>query len=680
MTDLPASAMKKPSTGKRGPSKERAAFLAKKKKLKATKGVPQRVITRGKKARRVAMGRRGVGEAEEGEEGQVNGPHRALGPGRKRPRADKYTRFREPYEPVNSLYEEEEDDILIAQSQNEQEDRLVKEVRERMLREMGGPEGTPPPPGAGVGTGAGEEVGFPVEDLWPDRDVRVDEEFTNVFPSELEQMKQEGLIKDGDDIEDVARALLAENVKTAKTSKKEKLFKMLPDYLKKAIPVDSLPDNKAVYAPEISPDDEPTTFGMIGLKHKHVVQALSDKYGINKPTPIQIAAIPQILTGTSAFVAAQTGTGKTLAYLLPLFERLLELEKVPGFRRRGQRTRALIVVPTRELATQTEGVVRTLLKVPTYAHMTANMMAGGTTKSRGEYIGFTKGLDILITTPERLSLHLEQRHLTLDDTRMVVVDEADTMFTYDSYQTNLDHLLEALDAVQSGPAPEPVQFVWVSATISRPVAKRMSKDWPDAVQIVSKNLHKSVEKLKQDFLYGASGNFKERLLFDTLRKYKGTRTMIFTNSMERSIYVHNLLKKKNILSGCITSDTSAKKRAKMFKEFASGELGLLVSTDLASRGIDTTVEVPHVLLYDFPTNVIDYLHRIGRTARADKDGVVTAFVQQKDQALVNNIREAFQRGESLANVSPIRDKRKIDKAKRRAERRKRETHITPLED
>jgi len=279
-------------------------------------------------------------------------------------------------------------------------------------------------------------------------------------------------------------------------------------------------------------------------------------------------------------------------------------------------------------------------------------------------------LDILISTPERLTFHLDNKHINLDDTRILVVDEADTLVNTELYLTQLETVIHELLNPKRGAlavvlARTP-QIVWVSATVSIPVAQYIEKHFKDTVQVFSHQVHRSVAGLRQNFLFGSGGKWKERLVLSCLKTHKGQRTMIFCNTTEQCKSVHAFLKKQSYNLAILTSDINSKKRATHFHDFNTGKIPILIATDLASRGIDTEVTVSHIILYDFPKTAIDYLHRIGRTARAGTKGTVSGFVGKQDEALACQIRDAFSDGISLANVSAIAPK-KVKGKTRKAE-------------
>jgi superfamily II DNA/RNA helicase len=488
-------------------------------------------------------------------------------------------------------------------------------------------------------------------DLWPKRFVNLDVEFPNVSEATVEVMKSQGLVKDDNPMQ---AAAILQAIKEKK--KKEKAMKnleqkemMRPEWHRQCVAVDELNiSNKLLL--ENPKEERENSFNQIGIMSESLLEALNTKWKITKPTEIQKMAIPEILKGSNIFVADQTGMGKTLCYILPMLARLKTLESRPNFRRRGQRARAIILAPTRELVEQVVGIVTVCLQATEYAHMRVFGMAGGLSNDRKEQNGFTPGLDILVTTGDRLSFHVDKLHFNLDDTKIVIVDEADTIFSIDTLKIQLLNLIYRLEVSSLNDFNYPMQWVWVSATVSEPFAEFIADKFPDTVQAFHPKIHKTVDGLKQHFLFG-KGDFKKDMLLETLQRNKGKRTMIFCNSLDRCKLVHTLLDSRGYKTSLTISTQASHKRATNFSEFSRGQTPILISTDLASRGIDTTIQVEHVILFDFPQNVIDYIHRIGRTARNGTRGLATSFIGKWDQALAQKIRSAFENESSLSSVS-----------------------------
>jgi len=267
-------------------------------------------------------------------------------------------------------------------------------------------------------------------------------------------------------------------------------------------------------------------------------------------------------------------------------------------------------------------------------------------------------VDVLISTPDRVLLHVEHEHLYLDDTTVVVFDEADTLMSSRKSNEATQNFMEKIRSViaqQTVTHAKHVQFICASATVSPPLMEFLKKEFGTSMtSVVGSDIHKSARSLRQDFLFGASGDFKRRLLFTTMKKYPNKRTIIFCNTQAQCKGVTTLLTKAGYTAVGMTSDMPPKIRQRNFTKFNNKEVNVLVSTDLASRGLDMGAAVEHVILYDFPTNTIDYLHRIGRTARAGAAGMVTAFLGKDDQGLAGSIRDTLAQGKSLASIQPKR--------------------------
>jgi superfamily II DNA/RNA helicase len=403
-----------------------------------------------------------------------------------------------------------------------------------------------------------------------------------------------------------------------------------------------------------------------------LLENLKKNFNITTPTPIQVLAIPEILKRQNVICAAQTGTGKTLAFLLPIVSFLQEEMKRVDWKRRGQQARAIILVPTRELVNQTMEVCIKLLcdeqinyerievnsqsptkstetepnnrtqrkstkvwkrdynqiyknakKLKEYENIVVFAMGIGRKALRREAVGITNGVDILIATPDRFLVHYNAGHLMLDETRVLVIDEADTLYTLPVQRRFLRDILSQFSQVEhkraSSQKPRPhLQYIFVSATLSESFVTflRSNKFVKNLAGAVTESLHKSVPTLQQNFIFGGSGDFKRRLLFATLKKHSGKRTIIFCNSVESCKGVNTILAKKGYNVALLHSELPSKNRSQNFEDFNRGKKRILVTTDIASRGLDIEIPVEHVILYDFPLNSIDYLHRVGRTARA----------------------------------------------------------------
>lgn len=557
----------------------------------------------------------------------------------------------------------------------------------------------------------------PADVLWPDRHVNLHLEFPNATKPNDPKLEQFWLKQS---MKWTGHPEMAEGSATIKIPsdlditeppkkslgqrKREKQEALLPDWAKESVALEDFTLNKAIHGSgkkhggfkvdehgrrvkvESLGLDDKNEFGIswrdLGLGDE-LILAMKSQWNIASPTEIQQLSFAEFMNGTNLLIADQTGTGKTLSYLLPMLERMaLFNKKNEYYKTRGQRTRALILLPNRELVQQTLGVLQTLLNGdPRFANYRTLGMFGGGDSIKRERQKLNDGLDIIISTPDRVLLHVEYEHMYLDDTTVVVFDEADSLLSSkksaDDTQTFMSQI-RAVISKQKVTHAKHVQFVSASATVSPPLMEFLKKEFGQSMtSVVGSGVHRSADSLRQDFLFGASGDFKKRLLFATLKKYPGKRSIIFCNTQSQVKGVNTILNRSGYNAVAMTSDMPPKIRARHFAQFVDKEVSILISTDLASRGLDMGATVEHVILYDFPRNTIDYLHRIGRTARAGAAGVVTAFLGKSDQALASTIRDALAEGKSLASIKPKRpDMKEIHNIERKVPKRL-PKHIRP---
>lgn len=557
----------------------------------------------------------------------------------------------------------------------------------------------------------------PADVLWPDRHVNIHMEFPNATQPDDPKLEQfwlkENLKWNGHtDMEEGSATIKIPDdldiTKPARKSvgarKREKLEAILPDWAKDPVAVEDFTLNKAIHGSgkrhsgfKVDEHGRRVKLESIGLDDKNefgvswrdlglgddLIRGLKTAWSIAAPTEIQQLSFAEFMKGTNLLIADQTGTGKTLSYLLPMLERMaLFNKKNPYFKKRGQRTRSLILLPNRELVQQTVNVLQTLIDGDArFADYKVLGMSGGGESVKKERVRLNDGLDLLVSTPDRVLLHAEYEHLYLDDTNIVVFDEADTLLSSKRSSDDTSFFMAQLRAViekQKVTHAKHVQFVSASATVSPPLMEFLKKEFGQSMtSVVGSGVHRSAESLRQNFLFGATGDFKKRLLFSTLKKNPGKRTIIFCNTQAQVKGVTTLLNKSGYSAVGMTSDMPPKIRARHFGQFVDKEVPILISTDLASRGLDMGATVEHVILYDFPNNTIDYLHRIGRTARAGAAGIVTAFLGKSDQALASTIRDALAEGKSLAAIKPKRpDMKTIHELERKIPKRL-PKHIRP---
>ena len=331
--------------------------------------------------------------------------------------------------------------------------------------------------------------------------------------------------------------------------------------------------------------------------------------GFQQCTPIQAQTLPIALLGKDVAGQAQTGTGKTAAFLLAMFNHLL---KHPAHRSDQPSPRALILAPTRELAVQ---IHSDALILGSATGLRMSVVYGGADydKQREE---LQRGVDVLIGTPGRLIDYFRQHIYTLSHAQVLVMDEADRMFDL-GFIKDIRFLLRRL------PPPDKRLNLLFSATLGHRVLELAYEHMnnPETVQIEPDK--KTVDLVTQ-CVYFPGNEEKGRLLVGLLRSMQARRTMVFVNTKRAAEEIARLLAHNGLPAEAINGDVPQNKRLRMLKDFQEGTLPVLVATDVASRGLHVP-DVSHVINYDLPQDAPDYVHRIGRTARAGASGDSVSF-------------------------------------------------------
>ncbi len=327
--------------------------------------------------------------------------------------------------------------------------------------------------------------------------------------------------------------------------------------------------------------------------------------GFERCTPIQAQTLPVALTGTDVAGQAQTGTGKTAAFLLAMFTRLVNTPASPE--RRLSDPRALIVAPTRELALQ---IHDDALVLGQFTGMNLGLAYGGTDYEKQRKI-IEDGVDVLIGTPGRLIDYLKQRVYSLQSIDAVILDEADRMFDL-GFIRDIRYLLRRM------PAPDKRLNMLFSATLSQRVLELAYEHMNDPELVRIEPDRVTADNVRQ-VIYFPSNREKVPLLISLLKSMDPRRTMIFVNTKRTAEKLQRTLVANDLEAQAISGDVPQRKRQRMLKEFQSGSLPILIGTDVASRGLHVP-EVSHVFNYDLPQDREDYVHRIGRTARAGATG------------------------------------------------------------
>lgn len=368
-------------------------------------------------------------------------------------------------------------------------------------------------------------------------------------------------------------------------------------------------------------DNKTATFEQLGLRSSLTETMTAE--GFAAPLEIQRRAIPKILAGLDVVGVSETGSGKTLAYGLAVFHRLKKSEELGHREKRQGRPQALIVTPTRELALQVSGVLKTL------AHDTrlrVRLLIGGVERKR-QRDSFAKAFEILVSTPGRLLRFAEEGRLHLSSVRMLVLDEADHLFEMGFLQ-ELNSLLKRV--------PDTRQMLLFSATLPKPVEKILGERLKSPEIIRTKAAHKPVKNLRIEQLQ-VSNQFKKDELNRVLDRLKG-RGLVFANSKARCQETAKHLHHLGHPIASLHSGLRGPERLKEIKRFRSGKARILVASDIAARGLDID-NVAWIVNFDLPKNPTQYLHRIGRTARVGQKGRVINFVTHRDAKMVRLLRE-----------------------------------------
>ncbi len=342
--------------------------------------------------------------------------------------------------------------------------------------------------------------------------------------------------------------------------------------------------------------------------------------GYTEPTPIQAQAIPVIFEGCDLLAGAQTGTGKTAAFALPIVQMLSE--KIPGRKRR--RPRVLVLVPTRELAAQVSGQMQNYGR---RLSLRSTMIYGGV-NIQAQIERLERGVDIVVATPGRLLDHAERETINLSEIEFLVLDEADRML-------DLGFIDDILRVAQY--LPEKLQTLLFSATYSKSIKELADEllDQPRRIEVARRNI--AADAVAQE-LYPVERSRKREMLSHLIRKGEWSQVLVFVRTRFGANKLTDELLFDGIKAAPIHSSKSQSVRTRTLAEFKRGELRVLVATDVAARGLDIE-RLPHVVNYDLPQVPEDYVHRIGRTGRAGENGVAISLLCPEEQPLLQAIEK-----------------------------------------
>jgi superfamily II DNA/RNA helicase len=349
--------------------------------------------------------------------------------------------------------------------------------------------------------------------------------------------------------------------------------------------------------------------------------------GYESMTPIQAQAIPVVLTGKDVMGAAQTGTGKTAAFSLPLLQRLLKHENASTSPARHP-VRALVLLPTRELADQVAQQVKLYAK---YTNLRSAVVFGGI-DMKPQTAELKKGVEVLVATPGRLLDHIEAKNAVLNQVEYVVLDEADRMLDI-GFLPDLQRILSYL--------PKQRTTLLFSATFS-PEIKRLANSYlNDPVTIEVSRPNATASTVEQHF-YSVGDDDKRRAVRQIVRQRGITQAFVFVNSKLGCARLARSFEREGMNAVAMHGDKSQDERLKALAAFKAGEVDLLVATDVAARGLDIK-DVPAVFNFDVPFNPEDYIHRIGRTGRAGASGLAVTLVSGSDSRLVADLEKLLKK-------------------------------------
>jgi len=365
------------------------------------------------------------------------------------------------------------------------------------------------------------------------------------------------------------------------------------------------------------------SFESLGLRAE-LLRAVSEK-GYSVPTPIQLQAIPPVLEGRDIMGGAQTGTGKTAGFTLPLLQRLMSSEKPVNGRRP---VRALVLTPTRELAAQ---VYESVVVYGKHLPLRSTVIYGGVSINPQKQ-KLIKGVDILVATPGRLLDHVGQRSVDLSKVDILVLDEADRMLDM-GFIRDIRKVLALL--------PKHKQTLLFSATFSNEI-KKLSNDLLKSPALIEVAHQNNTAELITQVIHPVDKNRKRELLSYLIGSNNWKQVLVFTRTKHGANRLSQQLTKDGIMAAAIHGNKSQGARTRALAEFKTGKVRVLVATDIAARGLDIN-QLPHVVNYELPNIAEDYVHRIGRTGRAGNEGEAMSLVCVDEHNLLKDIERLIKR-------------------------------------
>jgi superfamily II DNA/RNA helicase len=388
-----------------------------------------------------------------------------------------------------------------------------------------------------------------------------------------------------------------------------------------------IPKVPAQLPPDTLPEAplQPPLFNTLPLDPK-LLRAVAES-GYMAMTPIQAKAIPVVLAGRDVMGAAQTGTGKTAAFTLPLLQKMMRHENASMSPARHP-VRALVLAPTRELADQVAANVK---KYAQHSLLRSAVVFGGIDmKPQTEEL--RKGVEVLIATPGRLLDHIESKTAVLNQVEYVVLDEADRMLDI-GFLPDLQRILSYL--------PKERQTLLFSATFSPEIRRLANSYLQDPVTVEVARPNATATNVEQRF-YSVTDDDKRAVVRQMLRQRGLTQALVFVNSKIGAARLARSFERDGLKTQALHGDKSQDERLKALASFKAGEVELLVATDVAARGLDIA-DLPGVFNFDVPFNAEDYIHRIGRTGRAGASGLAVTLVTRDDSRMISEIERLIKK-------------------------------------
>jgi len=379
---------------------------------------------------------------------------------------------------------------------------------------------------------------------------------------------------------------------------------------------------ETIEAPQTT-ESESSSFDHLGLSAE-VLKSVRDA-GYVTPTPIQAQAIPLVLRGRDVMGLAQTGTGKTAAFTLPIVDRLLDGPR---------RTRALVLTPTRELCVQVEESVH---KYARHSELSVVSVYGGI-PLEPQQKKLRAGVDIVVATPGRLIDHLERQNVVFDDLEVLVLDEADRMLDM-GFAPQINRIVAQVPTYR--------QTLLFSATMP-PEVEALARKYLRKPIVVQVGRRSQAASTVTHAVYPVPRERKSALLASLLREAALDSVLVFTRTKHGADRVVRHLEREGIEATAMHADKTQPQRTKALEDFKSGKVRVLVATDIAQRGLDIS-DITHVVNYDVPQQAEDYVHRIGRTGRAEKEGDAFTFMAPDEIAMVRSIERVI--GQPIPRIS-----------------------------